>query len=127
MSLLRVLPVLIIVVAAGVLGWIAFQAPAREYEPVVIEDAVAATHVPRAVVGEVPAGHVVRTFEVTGMCCDGCPGKLYSALQAVPGVVKAAVSFDAGTASALVPTELDSAQLELALTFDKYSATLRDG
>ena len=47
--------------------------------------------------------------------------------QAVPGVVKAAVSFEDGTASALVPTALDSAQLEVALTFDKYSATLRDG
>ena len=78
-------------------------------------------------VGEVLAGQVVRTFEVSGMCCDGCPGKLYSALQAVPGVVKAAVSFEEGTASALVSTDVDSAQLEVALTFDKYSATLRDG
>ena len=124
---MRPLRVLLIGAAAGVLGWIALQAPAQDYEPVVIEDAVAATYVPRTVVGDVPAGHVVRTFEVSGMCCDGCPGKLYSALQAVPGVVKAAVSFEEGTASALVPTELDSAQLEVALTFDKYSATLLDG
>lgn len=127
MNPLRVLPILLIVVAAGVLGRIALRAPAPDYEPVAIEDAVPATHVPRAVVGEVPAGYVVRTLEVSGMCCEGCPGKLYSALQAVPGVVKAAVSLEEGTASALVPVELDVAQLQSALTFDKYSATPAGG
>jgi copper chaperone CopZ len=126
MNPLRVLPILLVLVAGGVLGWIASRAPDQDYEPVVIEEADLGTYVPRALIGEIPDGHVVRTLDVSGMCCGGCSGKLYAALQETPGVMKAAVSFEDGTASALVPDDLETGQLEVALTFDKYSATLRD-
>ena len=72
----------------------------------------------------VPSGCVVRTVEVAGMCCDGCTGKLFELLTAIPEVRDAAVSFDAGRAQAVVPADFDAHVLEAVLTQEKYTARL---
>lgn len=117
---MKLIPILLLLGAAGVLGWIASRAPEPSYIPPQLEE-FEPRHVPVVIVGDVPAGHVVRTFEVEGMCCNGCGGKLYDALSVLEGVKKAAVDFDSSTASALVPEDLDTTVLASALTFDKYS------
>jgi copper chaperone CopZ len=112
------MPVLILVagVAAGWIAWRA-QAPHRE--------AASVAPTPR-VLTEAPAeGEAVRVFEVEGMCCLGCSGKLHAALLEVPGVRAAAVDFDAGTASALTDEKVDPEVLRAALEFDKYTAKAR--
>ncbi len=118
---------LLVLAAAGlVLGWIAWRAqePTWSAQPVeVLPDTV-----PAALSGEVPAGCVVRRFEVEGICCAGCPKKLYAHLAQVEGVREVAVDPILKRASAIVPAGLDVVTLESALTFDKYSAKLeRDG
>jgi copper chaperone CopZ len=65
----------------------------------------------------------VRVFQVEGMCCRGCSGKLYQALTAVPGVREACVDFERGTASALAASDVAVSRLQDALTFEKYRAT----
>ena len=49
-----------------------------------------------------------------------------AALKGVPGVTEAAVDFDSGTASALVPESLDVEVLVASLHFDKYSARVHE-
>ncbi len=48
---------------------------------------------------EIPSGARVATVEVKGMSCAGCARTLETALQGVPGVLAAAVDFDATRAS----------------------------
>ena len=74
---------------------------------------------------DVPEGCVVRSLEVEGICCDGCGAKLFAALTALEEVREAAVDPILGVAQAVVPAGLDTALLEQALTFSKYSARLR--
>jgi copper chaperone CopZ len=116
MKLLLVLP---LVLAGAVLGWIALSAEEPTYEPPVpgVADVV-----PTSLSGDVPVGMVVRRFRVTGMCCDGCSGKLYRSLAAVDGVREAAVDFRSATAQAVVPAGADDASLLASLRFDKYAA-----
>ena len=47
--------------------------------------------VPHTLSGNVPAGRVVRTFDIEGICCNGCPGKLFVKLDQLEGVEEAAV------------------------------------
>jgi copper chaperone CopZ len=82
--------------------------------------------VPVALGGEVPAGYVVRRFQVEGMCCSGCPKKVYAHLAALPGVCEVAVDPILQQVAAVVPAERDVASLEAALTFDKYSAKVSE-
>lgn len=121
---MKLLTPAILLVSAGALAWVAVRSPEPTYEPVP-EERPAPEHVPTTLSGVVPAGYCVRTFEVEGMCCKGCPGKLWNAVTEVPGVVEAAIDFDTGTAEAVVPTDLDVARLEGAMTFDEYSAHTR--
>jgi copper chaperone CopZ len=81
-----------------------------------------ASGVPRALPAALPAQQEVETFAVTGMCCDGCPTKLYARLLEVPGVTFAAVDREAGRAQVAVEPGTDGEALLSALTFDDYAA-----
>ena len=105
-----------------VLAGIAWRAKSPTYSaPVVDPDPPAV--VPHTLSGNVPAGRVVRTFDVEGICCDGCPGKLFVKLDQLDGVEEAAVDPVLKQASVVVATDYDVARVEAALTFGKYSAT----
>ncbi len=80
---------------------------------------------PTHITGEVPAGYVVHSFTVDGMCCRDCTGKIYGKLKAVPGVVQAAVNFDQHQAEVVMPKDADVAALEQVLRFEKYTAKLQ--
>jgi len=111
---------LVLVLVAGVAaGWIAWRAQAPHRE------AASVKPTPR-VLTEAPAeGEVVRVFDVEGMCCVSCSGKLHAALLEVSGVRAAAVDFDRGTASVLAAAGVAPEALEAALEFDKYTAKAR--
>lgn len=111
-------------VAAVGLGVVAWRAPSRNYVAPTLEEVLAHDPAPDRLLGDVPAGSVVRTLEVEGMCCHGCTGKLYAKLKATPGVTQAAVSFERGTAQVVVPESADAGAFARVLTFDKYTAKL---
>jgi copper chaperone CopZ len=119
------LTVLLLGGAAGVLGWVALRSPQPDYAAPTLAEVQAHVPAPTSLVGEVPAGSVVRAFDVEGMCCSGCTGKLYASLRALPEVSQAAVSFEDGTAQVVVPAGLEVERIAAALSFEKYSATLR--
>ncbi len=114
-------PVLL-AIAGLVLGWIALatDSPARATSTLPAPP----EHVPTEITGVVPDGCVVRSFELDGLCCTGCAGKLYVALHTLDEVHEVAIDADAKRAQAVVPRDFDVAKLEDALTFDKYSAHL---
>jgi copper chaperone CopZ len=120
-----VLTVIVLGGAAAALGWVALRTPASDYVAPTLAEVQAHVPAPTSLGGEVPAGSVVRSFDVEGMCCTGCTGKLYASLRALPEVSQAAVSFEDGTAEVVVPAEADPAPIAAALCFEKYRATLR--
>jgi len=114
------------ILAAGILAaFIALRAPAPSYVAPEESGAAAFSPAPEKLRRAAAPGEAVRVFEVQGMCCEGCTGKLFASLTAVPGVRDAAVDLDAGTASVLAGEAVDVAALERALSFDKYTASLR--
>jgi len=122
---MKLLAAALLALAALALAFIAWRAPERTYAPPRVDAAPA--HVPVRLSGDVPEGCVVRAFEVEGICCEGCGGKLFAALDTVEGVREVAVDPVLGVASAVVPSDLDPARLEQALTFSKYTARLLPG
>ncbi len=78
--------------------------------------------VKRVLDAEAPAGFVVRSLAIEGMCCSGCTGKLAGRLAALDEVQDFAVDFASSSAQALVAREVEVGVLEEALTFDKYVA-----
>ena len=114
----RFLPVLI-AVAGLAAGWIAWRAPGPHREAANVRPT------PLVLASEPGDGEVVRVFDVEGMCCTGCSGKLHAALLDVAGVREAAIDFESGTASALALESVDPRALETALNFDKYTAKAR--
>jgi len=88
-----------------------------------VRDEVAPT--PVALSGDVPAGYEARRLDVEGMCCRGCGTKLHQALVSIDGVREAAVDSVLGVAWAVVPADFETARLEAALSFDKYTAVAR--
>ena len=121
----KLLYVTALTIAGAALAWVALRSPEPDYQAPTSAEIAAHVPAPTVIAGEIPAGSLVRTFDVEGMCCGGCTGKLYQSLRAVPGVSQAAVRFQDGVAEVVVPQELDPALLAEALTFDKYSASLR--
>lgn len=119
------LATVLLALAALGLAIVVWRAPERTYVAPRVDAAPA--HVPVRLSGEVPEGCVVRALEVEGICCEGCGGKLFVALGAVEGVREVAVDPVLGVARAVVPSDLDPARLERALTFSKYTAHLRPG
>lgn len=124
-SPVKILPFVVLGSAGLALAWVAWRAPARDYVAPTAQEIEAHVAAPQALDGELPAGSVVRTIEVSGMCCTGCTGKLYARLEATPGFVKAAVSFERGVAELALPGGADPAPFVAALQFDKYDAKLR--
>ena len=113
----------IVILAGAALGIVAWRAGTPDYVPPRLVEAP--DRVPIRLSAEVPPGYVVRSLEVEGICCDGCGGKLFVALTSLAEVREAAVDPILGVAQAVVPAGLDTARLEEALTFSKYSARLR--
>jgi copper chaperone CopZ len=112
----------IIVLLAGlVCAWIALTVEEPTYSAPATADYEGL--VPVAIAGEVPEGCVVRSFDIDGICCEGCAGKLFVAMTELDGVRQAAVDTVLKRAEAVVPAEFDVATLQGALTFGKYSAT----
>lgn len=111
---------LLLLLAALVLGGIALRAPEPQAAPPLL---IRSDSVPYELHGAVPPDCVVRTFEVEGMCCDGCAGKLHAAVSGVPGVEQAAVDSVMGRVQVVVPRGLELARIEKALTFDDYRVT----
>lgn len=114
---MRRLPLLILLVAGVVLAAIALRAPEPTYE--------APRVVPRHLEAAPAAGERLRTFEVAGMCCDGCSGRLYSIALKQPGLSAAAIRVEEGLLEALCAADLDPVELANVLTFDKYTVTPR--
>ena len=111
---------LLVLVAAGLLALVALQADDPTYVAPTVDEMP--TVVPHQVTGDVPEGFLLRSFDVEGMCCDGCSGKLYARLEKVEGVREAAVDPVLGRAEVVVAADTDPARLTGALTFDKYTA-----
>jgi hypothetical protein len=122
---LKILPILVLGTAAAALAVIAFRAPAQDYVAPTPADVEAHRAAPQALEGPVPAECTVLTFEVSGMCCTGCTGKLYDHLRATPGFVRGAVNFVEGLARVVMSKDADPQAFASALRFDKYAATLR--
>lgn len=116
------LGLVLLLAAGGVLGTVAVLARERTY---VVPEHEEPRSIPLALSGDVPSGYDVRTFDVEGICCQGCSSKLHGALLAVEGVREAAVDPLKHEVTALVRDDLADARLEAALTFDKYTAKAR--
>ncbi|NOT29788.1 MAG: heavy-metal-associated domain-containing protein [Planctomycetes bacterium] len=116
------LGILVLLAAGGALGTVAVLARERSY---VVPEHERPLSIPLVLSGAVPSGYAVRTFDVEGICCQGCSSKLHGALLAVEGVREAAVDPLTAVVMALAPLDMPDARLEAALTFDKYSAKAR--
>ena len=123
--LMKHLGILLLGLAGTTLAWIAWRAEAPTYSVPAV-DPEPPDVVPHTLSGAVPAGRVVRTFDVAGICCNGCPGKLYVKLDQLAGIEEAAVDPVLKQASVVVPLDFDVAVVEAALTFGKYSARLAE-
>jgi copper chaperone CopZ len=115
MNASKLLLSLLVLAAGGAAAWIALRTPEPTYQP--------PREVPSALASQPTEGELVRTLDVEGMCCGSCRPKVYDALAAVPGVREAAV--EVGVAQAIVDAKVEPAELEKALTFDKYVAHAR--
>ena len=119
---MKLITLLFVAVAGVVLGVVALRAPARDYVAPTAADVEAHAPAPESLSIAVPADCAVRTFDVQGMCCKGCTGKIYKHIKADPAVLDAAVSFDRGTVDVVVAKTADVAAIAHELTFDKYTA-----
>jgi len=108
----------LLLAAAGTLGAIAVRAKEPSY-------VVPAGEVPLVLDEPLPEGCELRAFDVEGICCKSCAGKLSAALRAVDGVEAVAVDPIARQVSAYVRREVPQAELTGALTFDDYVARAR--
>ena len=119
----RALPVVALALAGTGLAIVAFRAAKPDYVAPTIAEIEAHHPAPQKLEGPTPEGCKVLTIEVHGMCCTGCTGKLYDRLQATPGFVQGAVSFEEGLAHVVVKESAQPAAFTEALQFDKYVAT----
>lgn len=73
-----------------------------------------------------PAHLAELTFDIDGMSCASCVGRVERALKAVPGVAEAAVNLAAGTASVrILEDAVDASTIAKAATAAGYPATPR--
>jgi copper chaperone CopZ len=113
----------LILLAAGALVWVLDS----RSEPTFAAPEEVQTYAPApTVLLRSPAeGQVQTAFDVEGMCCTSCTGKLHARLVALPGVQEAAVDFETSSALVIAGAEVGVEDLQAALTFGKYSATQR--
>lgn len=114
---MKPLPLLLLGAAGAVLAAIALRAPEPTYEP--------PRTVPRQIAAAPAPGQVLRSFDVAGMCCDGCSGRLFTAVLGRSGVEAAAIRVEEGRLELLCDARLDADDLARTLTFDKYTVTPR--
>lgn len=112
-----------LLLAAGALVWVLATRGERTFERTAEEAPVLPA--PTVLVHGAGPGQVERDFDVAGMCCKNCTGKLFASVTALPGVREAAVDFDTGLAQVVVDAEVDPERVRAALSFGKYSATPR--
>jgi len=112
----------LLALAGAILAIVALRAPEPTYEA---PRSVRPMKVPLALTQSPLPGHVVRTFAVEGICCQGCGGKLGQALMAIEGVQEVAADPLRGEVSAWVRADVESERLAAALTFDQYTARPR--
>jgi len=117
---MRLLFFALLIGAALGAAYVGLSSPDPDYEPPQLESAPPPA--PPVLSTEPGPGESVRVFAVDGMCCRGCTGKLFASVRRVEGVRAAAVSFEEGRASVVVPTGLDLEPVIAALSVDKYSA-----
>ncbi len=120
---MKLLGILVLLAAGGILLTIAVRAGEPDYVPPEVDRDPPV--VPTELSGPAPPGFVVRAYDVEGMCCSGCSGKIYASLTRIEGVEEASVDFVLGTAAVVVPEDLDAARIEPALNFGKYTASPR--
>lgn len=113
---------LLLVAAAG-LTWVLATRGDRTFAAPVEEAPVAPA--PTVLVHGAGPGQLELAFDVEGMCCTNCTGKLHRSVTAVEGVREAAVDFESGTARVVADEAVDPGLVLGALEFGKYSATPR--
>ena len=102
----------LLLLAAGGLIWVLATRGAPTFVPPA-EAQTTYAPAPTVLVHGPAAGQVERDFDVEGMCCKGCTGKLHARLVALPGVHEAAVDFDSGTASSSMSASWGRPRAEL--------------
>ncbi|EEC5335345.1 cation transporter, partial [Salmonella enterica subsp. enterica serovar Agona] len=68
----------------------------------------------------------MSTLKITGMTCDSCAAHVKEALEKVPGVQSALVSYPKGTAQLAIEAGTSSDALTTAVAGLGYEATLAD-
>lgn len=116
----------LLLLAGAALATIALRTPEPDYVAPTADEPPPAVPftLPAELLAAPPAGTRVRTFEVEGICCEGCAGKLSEALATVEGVDQVAVDSVTGRVQVLASETQDDAVLARALTFDEYEAHL---
>jgi copper chaperone CopZ len=71
-------------------------------------------------------GKYMTTLKITGMTCDSCAAHVKEALEKVPGVQSALVSYPKGTAQLAIEAGTSSDALTTAVAGLGYEATLAD-
>jgi copper chaperone CopZ len=67
-------------------------------------------------------GEVLRSYRITGMCCESCIRKLHARMSGVEGVNKCAVDLVEERLSVIVRQDVAAQRLLSMLSFEKYSA-----
>lgn len=67
-------------------------------------------------------GEVLRSYRITGMCCESCTRKLHGRMSAMDGINSCAVDLIEERLSLIVSKEVPAERLLSKLSFDKYSA-----
>ena len=119
---MKVLIALLLLVAASATAWILATTSGPSYVAP-SEPPLAYAPAPTVLITDPGPGEALREFDVEGMCCTGCTGKLKAALDDFPGVRAAAVSFESSSASVIADAKIPPADLAARLCFDKYTAS----
>ena len=78
--------------------------------------------IPSSIEAAPKESEVLRSYRITGMCCESCTRKLYSRMSALDGVKSCAVDLIEERLSLIVSKEVPAERLLSKLSFDKYSA-----
>ena len=78
--------------------------------------------IPSSIEAVPEAGDVLRSYRITGMCCESCTRKLHARISSLEGVDKCAVDLMEERLSVIVSREVAAERLLSTLSFDKYSA-----